>query len=149
MDNVERYEMDISDLTALKAVLDYFKGPFAEWSVYFDFISGIDKMEKEEWLSFKANVYDFQTYILDWEKKIEKKEGKSYMFIRDQCELYNEIWPALKAMRGEGFQRNHWAELFDIIGIKKDRLINELTFKEILNKKINIKEKIDDIQFLA
>lgn len=149
LSNIEKHNMDVSDLTSLQAVLDYFKGPFAEWSVYFEFVGGIEIMEKEEWISFKANAFDFQKYILEWMQKIEEKEGTSYKFIRDQCERYKEIWPGIKAMIGEGFQRQHWAELFDLLQISKKRQIAELTFRDILTKREQIIKNIDAIKFLA
>jgi hypothetical protein len=41
-------------------------------------------------------------------------------------------------MVGEGFQRSHWQELFELVGIKKSKLITELKFKDILDKKNNV-----------
>ena len=149
LNNADAYGVDLSDLKSLKGVREYFKGPFAEWMVYFEFLSGIEKMEKEDWISFKYQIYDFQKYILEWVEKLKGKKDASSKFILDQCELFKDIWPALKSMIGEGFQRNHWTELFSIIGLPKNRPFNEVTFGEILNKRDVIYKKIDEIKFLA
>jgi dynein heavy chain 2 len=145
----ETYNVDLSDLKSLQAVRDYFKGPFAEWMIYFEFLSGVEGMEKEDWISFKYRVYDFQKYVLEWEEKTRGKRDPSSKFIYDQCMLYKDIWPALKCMIGEGFQRSHWTELFLLLTLPKHRPFNEVTFGEILSKKDIIHKKIDEIKFLA
>lgn len=145
----DTYKVDLSDLKSLQAVRDYFSGPFAEWMVYFEFLGGIEVMEKEDWISFKYRVYDFQKYVLEWEEKTRGNKGSSSKFIYEQCMLYKDIWPALKSMIGEGFQRNHWTELFQLLTLPKSRPFNEVTFGEILSKKDVIYKKIDEIKFLA
>jgi len=147
--SADQYGVDLSDLKSLTAVREYFKGPFAQWMVYFEFLAGIEKMEKEEWVSYKYQIFDFQKYVLEWDEKVRGKQDPSSRFICDQCELYKDIWPALKSMIGEGFQRNHWTELFALLTLPKNRPFNEVTFGEILAKKDVIHKKIDDIKFLA
>jgi dynein heavy chain 2 len=147
--NADQYEVDLSDMKSLQAIRDYFKGPFAQWMVYFEFLAGLEKMEKEQWITFKYNVYDFQKYIIEWEEKVRSANSSSTRFVRDQCNLYLEIWPALKSMIGEGFQRNHWTDLFALINLPKNRPFNEITFGEILGKKDVIQKKIEEIKFLA
>ena len=147
--SADQYGVDMSDLKSLTAVREYFRGPFAQWMVYFEFLAGIEKMEKEEWVSYKYQIYDFQKYVLEWDEKVRGKQDPSSRFIFDQCELYKDIWPALKSMIGEGFQRNHWTELFALLTLPKNRPFNEITFGEILAKKDVIHKKIDDIKFLA
>lgn len=149
LSEADTYNVDLSDLKSLQAVREYFKGPFAEWMVYFEFLSGIEVMEKEDWISFKYRVYDFQKYVLEWEEKTRGSKGSSSKFIYEQCMLYKDIWPALKSMIGEGFQRNHWTELFQLLTLPKSRPFNEVTFGEILSKKDVIYKKIDEIKFLA
>ena len=107
-------------------------------------------MEKEEWISFKYQIFDFQKYVLDWEEKVKGKSNEpAARFIADQCAVYKDIWPGLKSMIGEGFQRNHWTDLFALIGLPKSKAFNEVTFGDILYKKDVIYKKIDDIRFLA
>lgn len=149
LQEAEKYNVDLSDLKSLTAVQEYFKGPFSEWMIYFEFLNGIETMEKEDWISFKYRVYDFQKYVLEWEEKTKGKRGPSSKFIYDQCMLYKDIWPALKCMIGEGFQRSHWTELFLLLTLPKSRPFNEVTFGEILSKKDVIHKKIDEIKFLA
>ena len=149
LNSADQFGVDMSDLKSLTAVREYFKGPFAQWMIYFEFLAGIEKMEKEEWVSYKYQIYDFQKYVLEWEEKVRDDKGRSAKFIYDQCMLYKDIWPALKSMIGEGFQRNHWTELFAMITLPKNRAFNEITFGEILSKKDVIHKKIDDIKFLA
>lgn len=107
---IKKYDVDISDLSVLNSVLEYFKGPFKEWNYYFEFISGIEKFGREEWLSFKSDVYEFYQYILKWEKQIsedlqndQQNSNQSKAFIQDEIKLYKEIWPAIKSMIGDGF----------------------------------------------
>jgi dynein heavy chain 2 len=147
--NADQYEVDLSDMKSLQAIRDYFKGPFAQWMVYFEFLAGLEKMEKEQWITFKYNVYDFQKYIIEWEEKVRSANSSSTRFVHDQCNLYLEIWPALKSMIGDGFQRNHWTDLFALINLPKNRPFNEITFGEILGKKDVIQRKVEDIKFLA
>ena len=111
---IKKYDVDISDLSVLNSVLEYFKGPFKEWNYYFEFISGIERFGREEWLSFKSEVYEFYQYVLRWEKQINEDPdqgvdaNQSKAFIFEEIKLYKEIWPAVKAMVGDGFQRSHW-----------------------------------------
>lgn len=149
LSQADTYGVDMSDLKSLTAVREYFKGPFAAWMIYFDFLSGIEKMEKEEWVSFKYQIYDFQKYVLEWEEKVKNSKEPAAKFIADQCNMYKDIWPALKAMIGEGFQRSHWQELFQLIGLPKSKAFTEVTFGDILSKKDIIYKKIDEIRFLA
>lgn len=83
--------------------------------------------------------------MLKWEKQIAEDLGQdnqdsnqSKAFISEEIKLFKEIWPAIKAMIGEGFQRSHWQELFEIVGFKKNLQITDLKFNDILEKKINI-----------
>ena len=146
--SADELELDLSDMKNLQQIRDYFKGPFASWSVYFDFCTDLEKMESEEWLTFKSQLYDFSVFTKKWADLSEGKTEQAYCLIGNQCETYKLIYPALKAMVGEGFERGHWASMIQLLEYPKTMTIDKLKFSDILLKEKAIIERIEDFKFL-
>jgi len=106
--------IDLSDMESLHNIREYFKGPFAGWTVYFDFLTGLEKFELEEWLTFKGNLFDFWTFIRKWNESSEEVSESSYKIIYNQTTILKNIYPALKAMIGDGFERSHWTSMMQL-----------------------------------
>lgn len=57
--------------------------------------------------------------------------------------------PALKAMTGEPFERDHWKILFGLLKLPADTRLEELRFKELAQRLETIVERVDDLKELT
>lgn len=87
-------DIDLSDMESLHNIRQYFKGPFAAWTVYFEFLNELEKFEAEEWLNLKSNLHDFYVFSKKWNEASEDEKESSYKIIYNQTNIYKTIYPA-------------------------------------------------------
>lgn len=59
------------------------------------------------------------------------------------------MWPILKLLVGEAFEKEHWKILFNMLKIPKDVGLENFTFGHILNAEKIVLQKINEIKELS
>ena len=122
------------------------------WELYEAFQQDLEGFEKEDWVSFRLKLFNFQDIILiKWMDKLQKLNYKDLItgFIQSQIELYKQIWPILKLLIGEAFERDHWKTLFNFLEMPKTMTLEKLTFGNLIEHPEKIIKKTNDIKDLA
>ena len=122
------------------------------WEFYETFQQDLEKFEKEDWVSFRLKLFNFQDVILiKWIEKIQKLSYKDLItgFIQSQIDLYKQIWPLLKLLIGEAFERDHWKTLFNFLDLPKTMTLEKLTFGNLIENPQKILQKANEIKDLA
>jgi dynein heavy chain 2 len=120
----------------------------ANWEIYKEFEESLRSIEEKKHVGNGKVAFELQDLLVDWIGRLKIKKTKEEIFVGKLIEEYQTIWPGLKLMIGESFQREHWNQMMHILGIKG---INPdaLTFGHILEKSSIILQKIDDLKELA
>lgn len=123
------------------------------WALYDSFNEEQETLRNEDWLTFRAHVYQFSDFCKEWNGKAkESREGEKENVISDfllkLLKAWEEVIPLLRFCRGEGWMTEHWNELFRLIDIRKGMTSAELKFGDILDRYSNIIEKQQEIKHL-
>ncbi|XP_047109239.1 cytoplasmic dynein 2 heavy chain 1 [Schistocerca piceifrons] len=119
------------------------------WSLFEEFNSGLQEMSKSEWIIFRSRSYVFEDFLQNWEQRLKSGVETSGLTVKllQEIDTYKIIIPAIKYVRGEMFSEKHWKELFILLGIT-DKLVENLTFGDILDVRDNISRKIAELKEL-
>ena len=71
------------------------------------------------------------------------------MYLTRQVENYKQLWPVLKLLVGEAFEKEHWRSLFTTLKLPKEITIENVKFSHFLQNEKILLEKINDMKELA
>ncbi|CAF1013145.1 unnamed protein product, partial [Didymodactylos carnosus] len=134
------------------------------WGIYEEFQQELNELTKEDWITFRSKTYRFDEFLQNWQEKLKKlsqdektndttssrgkqKGGSStqssststmHMRIQQDIDLYKEVSPLFKWVRGEALSPDHWLDLFRILKMPRGTTIEKLTFGDILKSKQEI-----------
>lgn len=118
------------------------------WEIYKEFEESLLVIEDKKHVGNGKIVFELQDLLVDWVGRLKSKRTKVEIFISKLIDEYQTIWPGLKLMIGESFQREHWNQMMHILNIKGFNP-DALTLGHILEKSSVILQKIDDLKELA
>ncbi|KAK7096855.1 hypothetical protein V1264_003902 [Littorina saxatilis] len=123
-------EPDFVFVEELKMDLDQYEGM---WSLFEEFNTGLQELAKEDWISFRSKAYNFEEFLGNWYEKLKTQDPTS-MTVRLQkdIDMYKNVLPVLKWVRGEPLSQDHWAELFRMLKMPRGTTLDKLTFGHIL-----------------
>ena len=122
------------------------------WALYEAFQNDLEALEKEDWVTFRLKLFNFQDAILlKWTEKINKLGYKDLItgFISSQIDAFKQVWPILKLVVGEAFERDHWKSLFNFLELPKNMTLEKLTFGNLVENPQKLLKKANDIKELA
>lgn len=93
-------------------------------------------------------VFEFQDFLVSWLGKVKGGQDRVSLALKQTVEEYQIIWPTLKLIVGEAFQREHWTSLMFELGIQGVTTAN-LTFGHLIAKPKNLIAKSDKVKELA
>lgn len=70
-------------------------------------------------------------------------------YLLKELELYKSIFPLLKQLSANIFEKDHWRVFFGLIRIEKDRAADKLKLRELLNCAKLMSDKANDIRELV
>ena len=125
----------------------------AEWGLFEEFRVELENMGKEDWLSFRGKLPNFQDLYLAWGEKVKGRTREAVgRFIYEQIEVFKRAWPLLKLSTGEGFEKEHWKTLFYYLKLPKEVTIESLKFAHFLDNLqnlIGVAEQVKELQARA
>nr|KAG5701774.1 hypothetical protein BaRGS_000764 [Batillaria attramentaria] len=126
----EMPEPDLVFVEELKMDLEQYEGM---WSLYEEFNTGLAELAKEDWISFRSKAYMFEEFLGGWYEKLKTKDPTT-MTVRLQkdIDMYKNVLPVLKWVRGEPLSQDHWMELFRLLHMPRGTTLEKLTFGQIL-----------------
>lgn len=125
-------------------------------SIYKQYTDEKDEMMKQDWISFRAHVFDLQDFAAKWlnivKEKRENIESKGTIaekilrIISGDADLIRRAVPGLKLARGDAFKEEHWSTVFRKLGISKGVRLESLCVSHFLERPVL--EKLTDAEML-
>jgi dynein heavy chain 2 len=107
------------------------------WNFYAEFARAIGKAEAELWINYRAHLYDLEDLVNLFTKKLRArgaadgtKDSASTALVEQMSSRLGElrsIFPSLKLVGGECFEKEHWAFLFHRLKMGSDVSLQTLT----------------------
>uniref|UniRef100_A0A5K4FDN9 Cytoplasmic dynein 2 heavy chain 1 n=1 Tax=Schistosoma mansoni TaxID=6183 RepID=A0A5K4FDN9_SCHMA len=120
------------------------------WLEYDNFSKELQNYAKEDWISFKSRYYVFEEFLTEWSNKLRSTQPTP-MTVRLQKEIdgYMDLIPVLKWLKGDHLTREHWYELFRLIGLSKEIKLENLLFGDFFPIIPNIIHQSDTLKSLS
>eukprot|EP00899_Mesostigma_viride_P029629 jgi/Mesvir1/9851/Mv22388-RA.1 len=144
-------EPDFAELAAVKADIESTR---ESWGRYGKFNTEKKEMMDRDWITFRAKAYELEDFLNGWFEAIKASGNRDSVAILllQEVEKYRKVLPYLKFLRGDGWERNHWAQLFTMLGlqVKGPEAVTAETLKlgHFLSKADVIAAKADEIKHL-
>ncbi|KAK4472017.1 hypothetical protein MN116_005393, partial [Schistosoma mekongi] len=120
------------------------------WLDYDNFVKELQTYAKENWISFKSRYYVFEEFLTEWSNKLRSTQPTP-MTIRLEKEIdqFMNLIPVLKWLKGDHLTRDHWLELFRLIGLPKELKLENVTFGDFFPIISNIISQSDALKSLG
>ena len=75
-------------------------------------------MGQKDWISFRKNHYQLEDMLTKWAESVKGTASKDAVAVvlLQEIDKYRKCLPFLKFVRGDGWESNHWAQLFKLLG---------------------------------
>ena len=138
-------EPQLGGLDDLRADIESY---VASCALFEQYTKELDELAKEDWISFRQRLWVFEDFVAAWvEKSTQCPPGAVADHLKTQLNLYRDLAPGLKNVRGDSFQPEHWRSLFHKLGIEKVALA-QLCLHHFLGAAEAIVEHAEDLRTL-
>eukprot|EP00931_Biecheleriopsis_adriatica_P043590 TRINITY_DN24917_c0_g1_i1.p1 TRINITY_DN24917_c0_g1~~TRINITY_DN24917_c0_g1_i1.p1 ORF type:complete len:4311 (+),score=994.91 TRINITY_DN24917_c0_g1_i1:69-13001(+) len=122
----------------------------ASWSLFEEFTTQYEELLVQTWLELRPRLFTLQDLCGNWLTRLKEipRDPVTHM-LSQQVQKLNSAHPALKAMTGEPFERDHWKILFGILKMPAETKLDSLTFRQLAERLDLITEKVDDLKELT
>ena len=122
----------------------------ASWSLVEEFNSQYEELLKQTWLELRPRLFVVQDLAHNWMARLREvpRDTVTHM-LSQEVQRLEAAHPALKAMTGEPFERDHWKILFGLLKLPSETRLEELRFKELASRLETIVERVDDLKELT
>ena len=134
------------------AALDNELSTYAEsWSFFTQYRSELEAMGAEQWVSFRVKLSTFDDLTNTWSKKLKLRgtRDKVQEYLQKEMRNNREIFPILRKVTGEFYEKEHWRILFGYLGLPSTTSPATLTFQHLLDKSAALMERNKDITALS
>lgn len=119
------------------------------WLLYEDFNNGLKEMAENDWITFRSKTFTFEEYLITWDERLRRLDPSTMSVkIQKEVEVYRELVPSLKYVRGEHLSQDHWIDLFQIVQLPRGTTLEKLKFQDILSVAARIVEKTQQLKEL-
>eukprot|EP00898_Chlorokybus_atmophyticus_P001659 jgi/Chlat1/2494/Chrsp175S08714 len=151
------FSMPQPDFPTLHATQEDINASALAWGRYGAFAQAQSELLCRDWLSVRVDTRGVEEFVAKWQKeaagalKIDSKDGAGTMIVKE-VEKMKRVVPCLGFIRGEGWQRTHWAQLFAIMQLPSrgpDEVRAEtLTLAHIVSKSDVLVSNLDALKHL-
>ena len=102
------------------------------WGMLRDFLAELSELEKQDWISFRNDMYALQDLASQWSDKVKEvfASGSSdavTLHLSGQLERIKAAAPTLKYCHGKDFKDEHWSALLQgKLGLARDVRLENL-----------------------
>ena len=103
------------------------------WSLLRDYLSELDLLEKQDWISFRGNMHLLHDLAMSWRDKVKERivagQANAVMLhLSTQLERIKAAATTLKYCHGKDFKDEHWSALLQgKLGLRKEVRLESLT----------------------
>lgn len=144
------FDLEPPNLQDIEVVEEDLNSQQQSWALFEEFATQLDGMLKQTWLEFRPRLFTIQDLTGEWLSKLkEVKRDNVTHLLSMQVQRLGSAFPALKAMTGEPFERDHWKILFGILKMPSDTKLENMTFQGVFEKLDLVVEKADELKELT
>lgn len=124
---------------------------WAGWDTLTAYFTAIAPFENELFLQLKGNkLFEFQDFCGTWQEKLRSADkNQQVLFLLKELEQFRSIFPLLKQLSANIFERDHWRVFFGLLKLEKDRTPDKLKLRELLNSAKLMSDRANDIRELV
>ena len=121
------------------------------WSFFTSYRRELEAMAGEQWVAFRPKLSSFDDLTNSWTKKLKARgsRDKIYDYLMQQVRNNREVFPVLRKVTGEFYEKEHWRILFSYIGLPSSTSPATLTFQQLLDRSVQLIERNKDITALT
>lgn len=130
----QHFGLDVPALEQLEQVKENIASVEAAWLVFEDFITDLENLVAEEWITFRSKIHRFGDFLDTWTSRAKQLPPNAVSLrIQQDLDLYRNVLPLLKYARGDAFSTDHWVEFFSMMNLPTNTPIETLQFRDILS----------------
>lgn len=156
--DLDHFGIESHELELAEVLKDEIAEELDDWKVAQEFEKELSVLENKKHVGNSKNIYELQDLLSDWQNRIKNQQrdranskkpaSRVLDYLLKTIEELQTIWPGLKLMVGEAFQREHWTQLMQILGISSVAT-SDLTFGHILSNPKAILSRLSDLRELS
>lgn len=111
--DAESFDMPLPTFDGLDGARNEITAHQQSWAEYNDYVKELEIMTEQKWLDFRPSILDFESFLQGWKKKLKGRvRDVVFQSIAKELKMYFQIWPILRKVTGELFEKEHWKLLF-------------------------------------
>eukprot|EP00051_Salpingoeca_urceolata_P021875 m.349048 g.349048 ORF g.349048 m.349048 type:complete len:4259 (-) comp19881_c0_seq4:199-12975(-) len=131
-----------------EAVRDDLEQMQSVWSLFEEFVDGLQELTQEDWITFRGKLYRFKDFLESWVARLKGLSNIVSATIQREVQKYQQVAPLLRFVTGEVFSAEHWVDVFRMLGLDKTLTLETLTFGLFLDASDNIIEHETELREL-
>jgi len=148
--DAESFAMVVPQFQALEDVRVEIEAQQESWSLYGDYAAEMEAMAREKWLEFRSHIFSFEDALNAWTKKLKGRARDQVSdYLSNEIKDYRAIWPLLRKVTGEMFEKEHWLVLFNKLKLPANLPLHQLTLQHFLDHRSALFAQQREIDQLA
>jgi len=121
------------------------------WDKIESFISELEELAKQDWISFRDRLYTFEDFLQTWTDNMKAAKVDSITrALGAEVDRLKNVVPYLKFVKGDAFTPDHWGQLFRLLRFPKTiTKVVQLEFRTFLDAADEILDKATELKHLA
>ena len=121
------------------------------WSFFTSYRRDLEVMGSEQWVAFRVRLSAFDDLTNSWAKRLKQRgvRDKIFDYLQRKLKSNRELFPILRKVTGELYEKEHWRVLFGYLGLPSSTSPASLTFQQLLDKGAALIERNKDIGALT
>ena len=119
-----------------------------------EFAEEKEDFARRDWISIRGKIYEFEDFLGKWSDRLKGTASKDpvALIILKEVEAFRKCLPMLSFVRGDGWGRTHWAQLFSLMAFPSKGAdavsLDNLNQGHFLNKADRLFAKADEVKAL-
>ncbi len=119
-------------------------------SLFEEYFAEVSAMAEEKWVDFRPRINTFEDTMKNWQRKVKGRQHDAVQeALLNELKRNLSIFPLLKQVTGEAFEREHWKTLFAKLGFSHDTKIETLQLRDFMRVADVLRAKSREIADLA
>ncbi|DBA90074.1 TPA: hypothetical protein ACH3X2_004335 [Trebouxia sp. C0005] len=108
------FSMEEPDFSQLDTISDDISTTKAAWSRFGEFMTQRASLARRDWLSVRDELWRIEDFLNQWSKGTDGQLSGDpvAIILAKEIDSYRRCLPHLKFVRGTGWERKHWTQLF-------------------------------------
>ena len=150
----EHFSIEEPQFPVLVEVTNDIQQTKVAWKRLNEFAEEKDEFASRDWISIRGKIYEFEDFLGKWSDKLKGTASKDpvALIILKEVESFRKCVPMLSFVRGDGWERTHWSQLFSLMAFPSKGAdavtLDNLNLGHFLSKANRLFSKADEVKAL-